>query len=64
MSWQPETKEWPDNRAVLFVHGIGNSKPGDTQPGDILYLLLLIPVIIAVILVVIVVLKKKGAKKK
>ena len=29
MSWQPETKKWPGNSAVLFVHGIGNSKPGD-----------------------------------
>ncbi len=29
MNWQPETKNWPEKRAVLFVHGIGNSKPGD-----------------------------------
>ncbi|MCH7680788.1 hypothetical protein IID10_15730 [candidate division KSB1 bacterium] len=29
MNWQPDTKKWPDRRAILFVHGIGNSKPGD-----------------------------------
>jgi len=28
-AWQPETHSWPDRHAVLFVHGVGNSKPGD-----------------------------------
>ncbi len=28
-AWQPESQSWPDRHAVLFVHGVGNSKPGD-----------------------------------
>lgn len=29
MSWKPETHDWPETRAVLFVHGVGDSSPGD-----------------------------------
>ena len=32
MSWNPESVAWPEQRAVLFVHGIGNAKPGDYDP--------------------------------
>ena len=31
-SWTPQSQKWPGKRAVLFVHGIGNSKPGDYDP--------------------------------
>jgi hypothetical protein len=29
MSFDPVTRKWPEDRAVLFVHGIGNTQPGD-----------------------------------
>lgn len=28
----PQTQRWPADRAVLFVHGIGNARPGDYAP--------------------------------
>lgn len=28
----PQSQPWPGNRAVLFVHGIGNARPGDYSP--------------------------------
>lgn len=28
----PQSQKWPADRAVLFVHGIGSSKPGDYDP--------------------------------
>ena len=28
----PQTQRWPADRAVLFVHGVGNAKPGDYTP--------------------------------
>ena len=28
----PQTQRWPADRAVLFVHGVGNAKPGDYAP--------------------------------
>jgi hypothetical protein len=28
----PQTQKWPGDRAILFVHGIGNAKPGDYTP--------------------------------
>jgi len=28
----PQSQPWPGNRAVLFVHGIGDAKPGDYAP--------------------------------
>jgi hypothetical protein len=31
-SLSPQTQHWPEDRAVLFVHGVGNSKPGDYAP--------------------------------
>jgi hypothetical protein len=27
--WQAETREWPADEAVLFVHGVGDASPGD-----------------------------------
>jgi len=29
MPFDPITQAWPEDRAILFVHGIGNVKPGD-----------------------------------
>ena len=29
MAWQPQTMQWPADRAVLFVHGVGDPSPGD-----------------------------------
>lgn len=29
MPFKPETQVWPEDRAILFVHGIGNAKKGD-----------------------------------
>ena len=28
----PQSQKWPGDRAILFVHGIGNAKPGDYNP--------------------------------
>src|SRR5262249_26981608 len=28
----PQSQKWPSDRAVLFVHGIGNPEPGDYDP--------------------------------
>jgi len=28
----PQTVKWPADRALLFVHGVGSSKPGDYDP--------------------------------
>lgn len=28
----PQSQRWPADRAVLFVHGIGNARPGDYAP--------------------------------
>src|SRR5262245_57049939 len=28
----PQSQQWPGKRAVLFVHGIGDAKPGDYAP--------------------------------
>ncbi len=28
----PQTQKWPDRHAVLFVHGVGNARPGDYAP--------------------------------
>ncbi len=28
----PQTQRWPGTRAVLFVHGVGDAKPGDYAP--------------------------------
>lgn len=28
----PQTLKWPSDRAILFVHGVGNAKPGDYAP--------------------------------
>src|SRR5262245_48213240 len=29
MPSEPQSREWPDNRALLLVHGVGDYKPGD-----------------------------------
>lgn len=29
MTWTPQKEYWHSDKAVLFVHGIGNAKPGD-----------------------------------
>jgi hypothetical protein len=31
-TWDAQSQKWPADRAVLFVHGIGNAKPGDYTP--------------------------------
>jgi hypothetical protein len=28
MGWQPQSQLWPSQSAILFIHGIGNAKPG------------------------------------
>jgi hypothetical protein len=32
MGWQPQSQSWPKQSAVLFIHGIGNAKPGHYDP--------------------------------
>jgi hypothetical protein len=32
MSPSPQSQRWPSDRAILFVHGVGNAQPGTYEP--------------------------------
>jgi hypothetical protein len=31
-TYDPQSQKWPADRALLFVHGVGNARPGDYTP--------------------------------